>query len=117
MLQKTARYPNYMNRNCVDPMGRGSLRMAIDNENLEMVELLVVMGVETRDSLLHAIDVEFVEAVEVLLEHEELIHRDGEPYVSARWQRKEILNSDLSSEKQNQKETIYYRDFNKIVYI
>lgn len=80
MLQKSARYSNYMNRNCVDPMGRGALRMAIDNENLEMVELLVVMGVETRDSLLHAIDVEFVEAVEVLLEHEEVIHKDGEPY-------------------------------------
>ena len=82
MLQKCARMPSYMNRNCVDPMGRGGLHMSIDNENLEMVELLVVMGVETRDSLLHAIDVEFVEAVEVLLEHEEVIHKDGEPYVS-----------------------------------
>lgn len=56
--------------------------MAISNENLEMVEMLVVMGVETRDALLHAIDSEFVEAVEVLLEHEEVIHKDGEPYVS-----------------------------------
>ncbi|KAA0203063.1 hypothetical protein HAZT_HAZT008002, partial [Hyalella azteca] len=80
MLQKCARHPSYMNRNCVDPMGRGALHMAIDNENLEMVELLVVMGVDTKDSLLHAIDVEFVEAVEVLLEHEEVIHKEGEPY-------------------------------------
>ncbi|KAF2366307.1 Transient receptor potential channel [Trinorchestia longiramus] len=80
LLQKCARHPNFMNRNCVDPMGRGALHMAIDNENLEMVELLVVMGLDTKDSLLHAIDVEFVEAVEVLLEHEEVIHKDGEPY-------------------------------------
>jgi len=80
MLQKAARNKGYLNKDCVDPLGRGSLHMSIDNENLEMVELLVVMGVATKDSLLHAIDVEFVEAVEVLLEHEEIIHKDGEPY-------------------------------------
>ncbi|XP_045597326.2 LOW QUALITY PROTEIN: transient-receptor-potential-like protein [Procambarus clarkii] len=80
MLQKAHRYPAYMNMNCVDPLGRGALHMSIANENLEMVELLVVMGVETRDALLHAIDAEFVEAVEVLLEHEEVIHKDGELY-------------------------------------
>lgn len=82
MLQKAHRHSDYMNMNCVDPLGRGALHMAISNENLEMVEMLVVMGVETRDALLHAIDSEFVEAVEVLLEHEEVIHKDGEPYVS-----------------------------------
>ncbi|XP_064119296.1 transient-receptor-potential-like protein isoform X2 [Macrobrachium nipponense] len=80
MLQKAHRHPDYMNMNCVDPLGRGALHMAISNENLEMVEMLVVMGVETRDALLHAIDSEFVEAVEVLLEHEEVIHKDGDPY-------------------------------------
>lgn len=47
-----------------------------------MVELLIIMGVETRDALLEAINQEFVEAVELLLEHEELIHKEGEPYVS-----------------------------------
>lgn len=59
--------------NCVDSLGRGALTLAIESENLEMVELLVVMGVDTRDSLLFAIDEEFVEAVELLLEHEELL--------------------------------------------
>ena len=54
-------------------MGRGALTLAIEAEHLEMVELLVVMGVETKDALLHAIDQEFVEAVELLLEHEELL--------------------------------------------
>ncbi|XP_057381258.1 transient-receptor-potential-like protein isoform X2 [Daphnia carinata] len=73
-------YGNSINLDCMDPLGRGALLMAIDNENLQMVELLVVMGVATRDALLHAIDKEFVEAVELLLEHEELIHKEGEPY-------------------------------------
>lgn len=59
--------------NCVDSLGRGALTLALEAENLEMVELLVVMGVETKDALLHAIDQEFVEAVELLLEHEELL--------------------------------------------
>lgn len=63
-------------------MGRGSLTIAIDGENLEMVELLVIMGVQTKDALLQAINAEFVEAVELLLEHEELIHGEGELYVS-----------------------------------
>jgi len=57
----------------VDSLGRGALTLAIEAENLEMVELLIVMGVETKDALLHAIDQEFVEAVELLLEHEELL--------------------------------------------
>lgn len=47
-----------------------------------MVELLVIMGVQTKDALLQAINAEFVEAVELLLEHEELIHTEGNPYVS-----------------------------------
>lgn len=56
--------------------------MAIDNENLEMVELLIEHQVETKDALLHAISEEYVEAVEVLLEHEEANHIPGEPHVS-----------------------------------
>ncbi|BFG05181.1 transient-receptor-potential-like protein [Drosophila madeirensis] len=71
----------------MDPLGRRALTLAIDNENLEMVELLVVMGVETKDALLHAINAEFVEAVELLLEHEELIYKEGELYS---WQKVDI---------------------------
>ncbi|XP_017468227.1 PREDICTED: transient-receptor-potential-like protein isoform X1 [Rhagoletis zephyria] len=79
ILQKAHRKHN-ININCMDPLGRRALTLAIDNENLEMVELLVIMGVETKDALLHAINAEFVEAVELLLEHEELIYKEGEPY-------------------------------------
>ncbi|XP_076273202.1 transient receptor potential cation channel gamma isoform X2 [Rhynchophorus ferrugineus] len=79
MLQR-ARDTNYININCVDPLGRSALLMAIDNENLEMVELLIGYKVETKDALLHAISEEFVEAVEVLLDHEKTIHKMGEPH-------------------------------------
>lgn len=82
MLQR-AHETNYMNINCVDPLGRSALLMAIDNENLEMVELLIEYRVDTKDALLHAISEEFVEAVEVLLEHEESVHKSGEPHVSS----------------------------------
>lgn len=70
--------------NCVDSLGRGALQIAINGENMEMVELLVILGVQTKDALLHAINDEFVEAVELLLEHEEIIFKEGEPYVSKR---------------------------------
>lgn len=81
-MLKLALSSGYINMNCVDPLGRGALSIAIDGENLEMVELLIVMGVETKDALLHSVDVGFVEAAELLLEHEELIHKEGELYVS-----------------------------------
>ena len=80
-LQK-AQETDFININCVDPLGRSALLMAIDNENLEMVELLIEHKVETKDALLHAISEEFVEAVEVLLDHEKTIHKPGEPHVS-----------------------------------
>ncbi|XP_018307618.1 transient-receptor-potential-like protein [Mycetomoellerius zeteki] len=77
--------------NCVDSLGRGALTLAIEAEHLEMVELLVVMEVETKDALLHAIDQEFVEAVELLLEHEELltsqIIENSEKQIIHSWQK------------------------------
>ncbi|XP_008550220.1 transient receptor potential-gamma protein isoform X4 [Microplitis demolitor] len=79
MLQR-AQQDEWININCVDPLGRSALLMAIDNENLEMVELLIEYKVDTKDALLHAISEEFVEAVEVLLEHEETLHRKGDPH-------------------------------------
>ena len=84
MLQDS-RENGTINIDCVDPLGRTALLMAIDNENLEMVEVLLENKVETKDALLHAINEEFVEAVEVLLDHEESIHQDGEPWVRDRY--------------------------------
>lgn len=75
MLHGIPPHTGLIDFNCVDPLGRSALLMAIDNENLEMVELLITR-VDTKDALLHAISEEFVEAVEVLLDHEDL-NRSG----------------------------------------
>uniref|UniRef100_A0A182SQV2 Transient receptor ion channel domain-containing protein n=1 Tax=Anopheles maculatus TaxID=74869 RepID=A0A182SQV2_9DIPT len=53
ILEK-AEAESHININCVDPLGRSALLMAIDNENLEMVELLINHRVDTKDALLHA---------------------------------------------------------------
>ncbi len=55
--------------NCVDPLGRSALLIAIENENLEVMELLLDHGVNTGDALLFAIRKEVVGAVELLLSH------------------------------------------------
>ncbi|KAI5741506.1 hypothetical protein M8J76_014316 [Diaphorina citri] len=77
---KRAYRNHHIDINCVDPLGRSALTLAIEGENLEMTELLIVMGVEPKDALLQAINSEFVEAVELLLEYEEIVHKEGEPY-------------------------------------
>lgn len=81
MIQKAYKHQT-IDINCVDSLGRGALNLAIESENFEMVELLIVMGVEPKDALLHAINEEFVEAVELLLEYEEIVYKEGEKYVS-----------------------------------
>ncbi|KAK6291681.1 hypothetical protein J4Q44_G00374660 [Coregonus suidteri] len=55
--------------NCLDPLGRSALLIAIENENLEVMELLLNHGVATGDALLYAIRKEVVGAVELLLSH------------------------------------------------
>lgn len=72
-----------MDKNCVDPMGRTALVLAIINEDLPMVKSLISLGVEAQDALLHAISEEFVEAVELLLDHEETVLAGGQQHVRA----------------------------------
>jgi ankyrin repeat protein len=57
--------------NCVDPLGRSALLIAIEYENLEMMELLLNHHVQVGEALLHAINEEFVEAVEILLAYQD----------------------------------------------
>lgn len=71
ILQEVNEENDNININCVDPLGRSALLMAIDNENLDMVDLLITYNVDTKDALLHAISEEFVEAVEMLLDNED----------------------------------------------
>ena len=70
------------NINCTDPLGRSSLTISIENESFEMIEVLLEFGINVSDGLLHAIDEDYVEAVELLLEWEEKNHKEGTPYVS-----------------------------------
>ncbi|KAJ7995720.1 hypothetical protein DPEC_G00247520 [Dallia pectoralis] len=58
-----------VNINCIDPLGRTALLIAIENENLEIIELLLTYNVHVGDALLHAIRKEVVGAVELLLNH------------------------------------------------
>lgn len=90
---QTSSPPVDFNKNCTDPFGRSALLIAIDNENIEMVELLIQSGVELRDALLHAINEEFAEAVEMLLDREFELQAamPGRPWVS-------LLDLDLYAE-------------------
>jgi transient receptor potential cation channel subfamily C member 4 len=72
--------PAELNINCVDPLERSALIAAIENENIELIRLLLEEGIQVKDSLLHAIKEEYVEAVETLLQWEEENHVPGEPY-------------------------------------
>lgn len=58
-----------ININCIDPLGRSALLIAIENENLEIIELLLSYNAHVGDALLHAIRKEVVGAVELLLNH------------------------------------------------
>ncbi|XP_062979087.1 short transient receptor potential channel 4 [Elgaria multicarinata webbii] len=58
-----------ININCIDPLGRTALLIAIENENLELIELVLSFNVYVGDALLHAIRKEVVGAVELLLNH------------------------------------------------
>lgn len=70
-LEEAEIYYN-ININCLDPLGRSSLLIAIENENLEVMELLLSHDVHMGDALLYAIRKEVVGAVELLLSYRKL---------------------------------------------
>uniref|UniRef100_A0A8D8UUQ2 Transient receptor potential protein n=1 Tax=Cacopsylla melanoneura TaxID=428564 RepID=A0A8D8UUQ2_9HEMI len=80
MLDELKEKPEVFNINCVDPLNRSALIAAIENENIELINLLLDYNIQVKDALLHAIKEEYVEAVEILLEWEEKIHVHGQPY-------------------------------------
>jgi len=82
ILDENKGQPDVLNINCTDPLNRSALITAIENENMDLIQLLLKAGIKVKDALLHAIKEEYVEAVELLLEWEEKIHVQGEPYVS-----------------------------------
>ncbi|XP_076618854.1 transient receptor potential [Colletes latitarsis] len=80
LLEENKDHPEILNINCVDPLDRSALIAAIENENVELINLLLELGIQVKDALLHAIKEEYVEAVEILLEWEERTHTPGQPY-------------------------------------
>ncbi|KAL0116996.1 hypothetical protein PUN28_010099 [Cardiocondyla obscurior] len=80
LIEENRDHPEVLNINCVDPLNRSALIAAIENENIDLINLLLELGIEMKDALLHAIKEEYVEAVELLLEWEERIHKQGQPY-------------------------------------
>lgn len=58
-------------KNAVDPLGRSSLHIAIEYENIEMIEVLLNYQIDIGEGILHAINEEFVEAVEMLLNYQD----------------------------------------------
>jgi len=62
-----------LNRNCIDPFGRTALMIAIENDNIEMMGMLLRFGVALGDALLHAISEDNVEATQLLLAHDKVI--------------------------------------------
>ncbi|VDL85243.1 unnamed protein product [Schistocephalus solidus] len=58
-----------LNVNCMDTMGRGVLRIAIEAEHIELLQMLLgYEQIELKDCLLHAINEEDVQAVELILQ-------------------------------------------------
>ena len=69
-LEESSIYFN-LNINCVDALGRTALHIAIENENIEIIELLLAFNIEIGDALLFAIEEEVVQAVEILLSYKQ----------------------------------------------
>ncbi|XP_053678786.1 transient receptor potential protein [Anopheles nili] len=80
IIQENRDQPEEFDINCVDPLNRSALIAAIENENIELINLLLRDGIKVKDALLHAIKEEYVEAVETLLLWEEENHIPGQPY-------------------------------------
>jgi transient receptor potential cation channel subfamily C protein 4 len=66
-LDEIAKGTLNININCMDPLGRTALLIAIEHDNIDLLHLLLTVGVEVGDALLHAISEENVEAVRLLI--------------------------------------------------
>lgn len=62
--------PNPVNVNCTNMLGRSAIQIAVDNENVELVEILLKQeGVKIGDALLYAIREGVYKIVEMLIDH------------------------------------------------
>lgn len=82
-----------LNINSVDVLGRDAVTIAIENENLDILQLLLEYGCQATDALLVAIDSEVVGAVDILLNHRP--RRSSKPSIAKLMQR--IQNPEYST--------------------
>ncbi|XP_011487277.1 short transient receptor potential channel 1 isoform X2 [Oryzias latipes] len=82
-----------LNINCIDVLGRDAITIAIENENLDILQLLLEHGCQATDALLVAIDSEVVGAVDILLNHKP--RRSSKPSIAKLMQR--IQNPEYST--------------------
>lgn len=62
--------PNPVNVNCTNMLGRSAIQIAVDNENIEIVEVLLKQdGVKIGDAVLYAIREGVYRIVEMLIDH------------------------------------------------
>ena len=85
------------NINANDPLGRSALHIAIEYENIEMIELLLNNHIDVGEAILHAINEEFVEAVEMLLSYQD----HGKNYLDS-------LTSEDTSDPKNASKVVSY---------
>ncbi len=55
IIKAMERRPQIFDMNCVDPLGRSALIIAVENENRDMIEMLLETGIKIKDALLVAI--------------------------------------------------------------
>eukprot|EP00090_Calanus_glacialis_P035354 TRINITY_DN60378_c0_g1_i1.p1 TRINITY_DN60378_c0_g1~~TRINITY_DN60378_c0_g1_i1.p1 ORF type:complete len:1252 (+),score=238.87 TRINITY_DN60378_c0_g1_i1:183-3758(+) len=80
VIEAMSKRPQIFDINCVDPLGRSALIIAVENENLDIIEMLITQNIKPKDALLVSIREDYVDGVEFLLKHEEDSHIEGQPY-------------------------------------
>lgn len=69
-LARCLGFKEKVNVNCVNMLGRTAIQIAVDNENIELVELLLKQpGIKIGDALLYAIQEGVYRIVEMLIDH------------------------------------------------
>nr|XP_039252029.1 short transient receptor potential channel 4-like isoform X1 [Styela clava] len=71
IFEEQTYYLFHLDVNCVDSLDRTALSLALLNRHIDVVRFLLsdeVVGIELRDALFYAIECEFYEAIEMLLE-------------------------------------------------
>ena len=100
-LEDSHSYEDF-NINANDPLGRSALHIAIEYENIEMIELLLNNHIDVGEAILHAINEEFVEAVEMLLSYQD----HGKNYLDS-------LTSEDSNDQKNINKSVSLFSFKK----